>query len=283
MHSHEHMKKGRSGTGAGVARVAGAGAGPVGGAGRRAERPGGPARPGWPHGPGRGSGAEPDVVLRRPDGPRGCPVRRLGRARRRPARGGRPWGRARRGDVRSAILALLAERPMHGYEIIGELSDRTEGLWRPSPGSIYPTLQLLEDEGLVTVQPDDAGGKKRFSLTEEGRRAAAEVAKGQAPWEAGGSRCPGRRPFPAPRRRPAHARCRPSGDERRAPGVRGSRQDHRRSSPAPVRRAGRRPGARPRHGRGTEGPGSGPARQGTEGGAAPPPRSRAPRSHACAT
>ena len=57
--------------------------------------------------------------------------------------GARPWGRARRGDVRSAILALLNERPMHGYEIIGELSDRTEGLWRPSPGSIYPTLQLL--------------------------------------------------------------------------------------------------------------------------------------------
>jgi DNA-binding PadR family transcriptional regulator len=72
---------------------------------------------------------------------------------------------------------------MHGYEIIAELSQRTEGLWRPSPGSIYPTLQLLEDEGLITVQPDDAGGKKRFSLTEEGQRAAAEVGKGQAPWE----------------------------------------------------------------------------------------------------
>ncbi len=99
------------------------------------------------------------------------------------AGGGRPWGRARRGDVRSAILALLAERPMHGYEIIAELSERTEGLWRPSPGSIYPTLQLLEDEGLITVQADDAGGKKRFSLTEEGQRASAEVAKGRAPWD----------------------------------------------------------------------------------------------------
>jgi DNA-binding PadR family transcriptional regulator len=72
---------------------------------------------------------------------------------------------------------------MHGYEIIAELSQRTEGLWRPSPGSIYPTLQLLEDEGLITVQSDDAGGKKRFSLTEEGQRAAAEVAKSPAPWE----------------------------------------------------------------------------------------------------
>jgi DNA-binding PadR family transcriptional regulator len=81
-------------------------------------------------------------------------------------------------------LALLAERPMHGYEIIGELSERTEGLWRPSPGSIYPTLQLLEDEGLVTAQADEGGGKRRYSLTEEGQRAAADVAKGPAPWEA---------------------------------------------------------------------------------------------------
>ena len=53
-------------------------------------------------------------------------------------RGGRPWGRAWRGDVRSAISALLAERPMHGYEIIGELAERTEGLWRASPGSDLP-------------------------------------------------------------------------------------------------------------------------------------------------
>lgn len=97
--------------------------------------------------------------------------------------GGRGWGRARRGDVRSAILVLLAEHPMHGYEIIGELADRTEGLWRPSPGSIYPTLQLLEDEGLVIAQADEGGGKRRFSLTQEGRDAAAELAKGPAPWE----------------------------------------------------------------------------------------------------
>jgi DNA-binding PadR family transcriptional regulator len=73
---------------------------------------------------------------------------------------------------------------MHGYEIIGELAERTEGLWRPSPGSIYPTLQLLEDEGLVTAQADDAGGKRRYTLTDEGRRAAADIAGGPAPWEA---------------------------------------------------------------------------------------------------
>jgi DNA-binding PadR family transcriptional regulator len=74
---------------------------------------------------------------------------------------------------------------MHGYEIIGELTERTDGLWTPSPGSIYPTLQLLEDEGLVTAQADEAGGgKRRYALTEEGQRAAADVAKGPAPWEA---------------------------------------------------------------------------------------------------
>ena len=100
--------------------------------------------------------------------------------------GARGWGRARRGDVRSAILVLLAERPMHGYEIIGELSERTEGLWKPSAGSIYPTLQLLEDEGLVTAQADEAAGttgKRRYTLTAEGQAAAAELAKGPAPWE----------------------------------------------------------------------------------------------------
>ncbi|NED64733.1 helix-turn-helix transcriptional regulator, partial [Streptomyces sp. SID10244] len=62
-------------------------------------------------------------------------------------RGG-PRGRARRGDVRASILALLKERPMHGYEMIQEIAERSGGAWKPSPGSVYPTLQLLEDEGL---------------------------------------------------------------------------------------------------------------------------------------
>ena len=62
------------------------------------------------------------------------------------SRGG---ARARRGDIRAAVLALLAERPMHGYEMIKEVEDRTGGAWTPSAGSIYPTLQLLEDEGLI--------------------------------------------------------------------------------------------------------------------------------------
>jgi DNA-binding PadR family transcriptional regulator len=99
-------------------------------------------------------------------------------------RGGRgrgPGGRARRGDVRAAVIALLAERPMHGYEIIQELAERTGGIWKPSPGSVYPTLQLLEDEGHVAAEED--GGKRRFSLTESGRELAAEIAERKAPWQ----------------------------------------------------------------------------------------------------
>src|SRR6201992_1633393 len=83
-----------------------------------------------------------------------------------PGRGGR-GPRARRGDVRAAVLALLADRPMHGYEMIKEIEERSEGAWTPSAGSIYPMLQLLEDEGLIRGEETD--GKRRFSLTREGR------------------------------------------------------------------------------------------------------------------
>jgi DNA-binding PadR family transcriptional regulator len=90
--------------------------------------------------------------------------------------------RARRGDVRTAILALLAERPMHGYEMIKELEERTDGAWTPSAGSIYPTLQMLEDEGLIRGEESD--GKRRFTLTEAGTAAQAEKAGEQTPWDA---------------------------------------------------------------------------------------------------
>ena len=90
-------------------------------------------------------------------------------------------GQRRRGDVRSAILTLLAERPMHGYEMIGELEERTGGRWRPSAGSIYPTLQLLEDEGLVS--PEQVEGRKVYSLTDPGRESAAALAERKAPWQ----------------------------------------------------------------------------------------------------
>ncbi|WNZ13135.1 PadR family transcriptional regulator [Streptomyces sp. 11x1] len=93
-------------------------------------------------------------------------------------RGG-PRGRARRGDVRASILALLKDRPMHGYEMIQEIAERSGGAWKPSPGSVYPTLQLLEDEGLIASATE--GGKKLFSLTEAGRTAAEEGP--EAPWE----------------------------------------------------------------------------------------------------
>ncbi|MET0133468.1 MAG: PadR family transcriptional regulator [Kibdelosporangium sp.] len=91
--------------------------------------------------------------------------------------------RQRRGDVRAAILALLAERPMHGYEIIQEINERSGGFWRPSPGSVYPTLSLLTDEGLVTGSgaATGAGGKRPFELTDEGKTEAAKLET--PPWE----------------------------------------------------------------------------------------------------
>jgi len=97
-----------------------------------------------------------------------------------PGRRGHGGRRSRRGDVRAAILALLAEQPRHGYEIIREIGERSGGFWKPSPGSVYPTLQMLADEGLVTSK--DEHGKKLFELTEAGR-AAAEEQDSTPPWE----------------------------------------------------------------------------------------------------
>jgi DNA-binding PadR family transcriptional regulator len=98
-------------------------------------------------------------------------------------RGGRRGGagrRGRRGDIRAAILLLLAERPMHGYEMIQEIAERSQDLWRPSPGSVYPTLQLLVDEGLITGTETE-GSKRLFQLTEEGRAAAEKIET--PPWD----------------------------------------------------------------------------------------------------
>src|SRR3954454_9578216 len=83
------------------------------------------------------------------------------------AHGGHHRQRARRGMVRGAILHLLSERPMHGYELINELEQRTGGRWKPSPGSVYPTLSALEDEGLINAVEIDS--KKRYELTDAGR------------------------------------------------------------------------------------------------------------------
>ncbi|MFK4146092.1 PadR family transcriptional regulator [Streptomyces sp. NPDC004065] len=140
-HGHRHEGPGRRGWGGPEGR-------------RAAFGPFGPGGPGFgPGGPGFG-----------PWGGRG--------------RGG-PRGRARRGDVRASILVLLKDRPMHGYEMIQEIAERSGGAWKPSPGSVYPTLQLLEDEGLIVSETE--GGKKLFSLTGPGRAAAEEGP--EAPWE----------------------------------------------------------------------------------------------------
>jgi DNA-binding PadR family transcriptional regulator len=96
---------------------------------------------------------------------------------------GRGRGRkARRGDVRTAALILLSEEPRNGYQIIQELEQRSDGLWRPSPGSIYPALQLLEDEGLVRSEDND--GRRLLRLTEAGEALVAErAADAPAPWD----------------------------------------------------------------------------------------------------
>ena len=83
----------------------------------------------------------------------------------------------RRGAVRVAVLLLLAEESMHGYQLMQTIAERTDGAWSPSPGAIYPTLNQLEDEGLVHI--DTSGGRKEVSLTEAGR---LHVEEHQAEW-----------------------------------------------------------------------------------------------------
>ena len=102
----------------------------------------------------------------------------------------RAGSRMGRGDVRAAVLAILAEEPMHGYQIIRAIEERSNGMWKPSPGSVYPTLQLLADEGFVTAAESD--GKKTYSLTESGREEAQPSAERSAPWEMPGMRAAGR-------------------------------------------------------------------------------------------
>lgn len=91
-------------------------------------------------------------------------------------------GRGRRGDVRAAILALLGDEPMNGYQLIQAIAEKSEGLWKPGAGSVYPALGLLEDEGLIA--PDSEGRKKLYSLTPEGVEYAKEHEDElNAPWQ----------------------------------------------------------------------------------------------------
>ncbi|TDC94241.1 PadR family transcriptional regulator [Actinomadura sp. 7K507] len=101
------------------------------------------------------------------------------------ARGrGAPWGRgpkARKGNVRAAILVLLAEEPRNGYQIIQEINERSDGAWKPSPGAVYPALQQLADEGLIAGE--EAAGRRSFHLTGEGRAYVEEnAARLSEPW-----------------------------------------------------------------------------------------------------
>ncbi len=122
----------------------------------------GPKRGGW-------GGPPPEMMMR--GGPFGGP---------RFARG----PRVRRGDVRAAALSLLAEGPRNGYQIIQEISERTDGVWRPSPGSVYPALQQLEDEGLIRAETSESG-RKAFRLTDEGQAYAESHADElSASWDA---------------------------------------------------------------------------------------------------
>lgn len=148
--------------------------------------PGSPVGPDSPFGgfgPGdrRRSGGDLGRFDQEPRGPRGGGRGGFGGPRGGGGRGGF-GGRARRGDVRAAVLAVLAETDAHGYQIIQELAEKTQGRWQPSPGSVYPVLQLLEESGLATST--DAEGKKVYSLTDQGRAVAAEAtATGRQPWE----------------------------------------------------------------------------------------------------
>ena len=126
------------------------------------------------HGPGKREGRGEGGFGRRGRGRGGFgfdPEAQMGRG---PRRG--------RGDVRTAVLMLLIEQPMHGYEMIQQIRERSKEAWSPSPGAIYPTLQLLTDEGLITT--DDLDGKKVSRLTDIGRTAAEELASAKtAPWD----------------------------------------------------------------------------------------------------
>lgn len=98
--------------------------------------------------------------------------------------------RARRGDVRAALLLLLEEETRNGYQLMEEIEQRSDGSWRPSPGSVYPALSQLEDEGLV--QADQETGRRAFSLTDEGRAYVEENRERLgSPWQTASEDVPG--------------------------------------------------------------------------------------------
>jgi DNA-binding PadR family transcriptional regulator len=135
-----------------------------------------PEEPGTCHGHGHGPGAR--RAMRFAHGPRGefggPPFG---------GRGGRGRGRkARRGDIRTAALLLIAEEPRNGYQIMQEVQERSGDLWSPSPGSVYPALAQLEDEGLI--RSEEVDGRRHYALTDSGRQLVSERGDDKpAPWE----------------------------------------------------------------------------------------------------
>ena len=247
---------------------------------------GGPFGPGGPRGRGRGRGRGPEDEGPQdgpgPDGPgpddrgpfpgpwgpggprgrRGGPGGRGGHGH---GPGGRGRGRRSRGDVRLAILALLREESKHGYQIIQEISERSGGSWKPSPGSVYPTVSQLADEGLVHTEKES--GRTVVHLTEEGRRFTEEhAAELDAVWsqvEAGADDGFAAAPPGGPRTGRCGRADRP-GRQLRA----GHAGDgHPRRGPAPALPAARggRPRTRFRGRRRRRGPGRGPTDDGPEG------------------
>ncbi len=143
---------------------------------RRARMRGGPGPGPWA-GPGPWGMPGGPVQFKMRGGPFGPPERVRGFAGRGP--------RVRRGDVRAAILDLLAEgQPWNGYQLIQEIGARTQGVWRPSAGSVYPALQQLEDEGLIRAEAGE-DRRRNYTLTDEGRAyVAAHADELRASWDA---------------------------------------------------------------------------------------------------
>ena len=172
--------------GGGRRRWAGFGPGPEGGPRRGDDGPPPPPRPPHPEGPGGFGpggfgGFGPGGFGPGGFGPGGFGGFGPGG----PGRGGRGWGRRRgRGNVRAAVLALLAEGPRHGYAVMNDLAERSGGLWRPSPGSVYPVLQQLQDEGLIAGS--EAEGKRVYALTPAGEQLVRDNPEEYAePWSSG--------------------------------------------------------------------------------------------------
>src|SRR6188768_1164376 len=153
---------------------------------RHIEQRWGQHRSGWA---GDWSGGEAPRGRRGRQGPPPWVAELFGLAQTQPQRG----PKVRRGDVRAAILDMLKDEPMNGYQLISQIAERSGGAWKPSPGSVYPTIQQLEDEGLVEV--DDERGRRSLRLTTEGETYVAEhadeLAAVWAPFEAAESAWPG--------------------------------------------------------------------------------------------